>query len=132
VPSITGVAHVSFTVRDLTLSENWYREVFGLVPVSNEHHPHFDSVVLSDPGSGLVVSLRRHYGAGTARFDETRTGLDHLSFEVSDHDELVEWEKHLRELNVEHSPIEDTDFGSVLVFRDPDHIQLEFFSRAGD
>jgi len=130
VPSINGVAHLSFTVRNLAVSETWYRDLFGLETVFNERHPHFDSVVLSDPESKLVISLRRHYGAGTARFDETRTGLDHVSFGVADRDELVEWEKRLREFNVEHSPIQETDFGAVLVFRDPDHIQLELFSRS--
>ncbi len=129
VPSITGVAHLSLTVRNLSLSENWYRDLFGLETVFNERHRHFDSVVLTDPRSQLVISLRKHHGAGTARFDETRTGLDHVAFGVTDRDELIEWEKRLTEFNVEHSPISDTDFGAILVFRDPDHIQLEFFCR---
>ncbi len=130
MPSITGVAHLSLTVRNLRISETWYRELFGLDSVFNERQPHFDSVVLVDPNSQMVISLRKHYGAGTARFDESRTGLDHASFGVVDRDELVEWEKRLGEFNIEHSAITDTAFGSVLVFRDPDHIQLEFFCRA--
>lgn len=77
----------------------------------------------------MLISLRHHFGAGTARFDETRTGLDHVSFAVCDMDELNRWQKHLEELKIEHSPISESDSGAVLVFRDPDHIQLEFFVR---
>jgi hypothetical protein len=38
------------------------------------------------------------------------------------------WESRLTELEVEHSPINDQDGYLVLVFRNPDNIQLEFMS----
>ena len=129
MPAVTGVAHLSLTVRNLRVSETWYRELFGLERVFDQREPKFDSVVLQDPGSQMVISLRKHHGAGTARFDESRTGLDHVSFGVADRASLVEWEKRLAEFAVEHSAITDTPFGSVLVFRAPDHIQLELFWR---
>ena len=34
---------------------------------------------------------------------------------------------HLDAKGVEHSGINDTDFGPVVAFRDPDNIQLVFF-----
>jgi len=125
MPALTGVAHVSLSVRNLSLSEEWYSELFGFERVHQENQPHADSVLLREPGSALLLSLRQHHGAGMARFDETRTGLDHLSFGVTDRAELEGWERRLAEHHVEHSPITDTQFGAVLVFRDPDHIQLE-------
>lgn len=36
----------------------------------------------------------------------------------------------LAALDVEHSPVADTEVGSALVFRDPDHIQLELWGSA--
>jgi len=130
VPELTGVAHVSLTVRNLEVSDQWYRELFGFERIHDERRAHFDSVILFEPVSGLLLSLRRHHGAGTARFDETRTGLDHVSFGVADRAELESWERRLAEHHVEHSPIADTPFGAVLVFRDPDHIQLELSWRS--
>ncbi|MHB8221158.1 MAG: VOC family protein [Acidimicrobiales bacterium] len=130
MPELTGVAHVSLTVRNLGASDQWYRELFGFERIHEERQAHFDSVVLFEPVSGLLLSLRRHHGAGTARFDETRTGLDHVSFGVSDRAELESWEQRLTERHVEHSPIADTPFGAVLVLRDPDHIQLELSWRS--
>jgi catechol 2,3-dioxygenase-like lactoylglutathione lyase family enzyme len=129
VPALTGVAHLSLTVRNLNLSEAWYCELFGFVRLHQEHQPHSDAVLLRDPVSLMVLSLRQHHGAGTARFDETRTGLDHVSFDVASRAELEEWQRLLAERHVEHSPIADTPFGAVLVFRDPDHIQLELSCR---
>ncbi len=125
MPTVTGVAHLSLTVRNLRISETWYRELFGLERVSGDRQTRFDTVVLRDPASHMVISLRKHHGAGTARFDESRTGLDHVSFGVTDRASLERWEERLKEFAVEHSPITETPFGSVLVFRDPDHIQLE-------
>lgn len=39
--------------------------------------------------------------------------------------ELEAWRRQLEAHAVTHSPIAETAFGPVLVFRDPDNIQLE-------
>ncbi len=122
---ITGVAHVSLTVRNLRQSETWYCNVLGFERAEEVHEAHFDSVVLRHPDTPLALSLRQHHGASTARFDETRTGLDHVAFAVDDRSDLEAWAVRLQELKVEHSPLVDLDWGSVIVLRDPDHIQLE-------
>ncbi|MCL4446109.1 MAG: VOC family protein [Actinobacteria bacterium] len=132
VPQIAGVDHLSLTVRNLGVSEAWYKELFGLVVVRRKSDSRFETVLLKDPGSSMLISLRHHFGAGTARFDETRTGLDHVSFAVSRMEDLNEWKKRLEESHIEHSPISESDSGAVLVFRDPDHIQLEFSFRNQD
>lgn len=126
---MTGVSHLGLTVRDLRASESWYSRVFRLERAHTDQGPHSESVALRDPETEMVISLRHHFGAGSARFDETRTGLDHVSFGVEDRKALGEWEERLRDLGVEHSPIAETDYGWILVFRDPDHIQLELFCR---
>ncbi len=123
--SLNGVAHFALTVRNLRQSEAWYRDLFELERLAEEHTAHYDAVVLIHRPSRTVFSLRQHHGATTARFDETRTGLDHVSFGVADRADLDEWESRLKDMGIAHSSVAETGFGSVLVFRDPDHIQLE-------
>ena len=69
-------------------------------------------------------------GVAVARetFAETRTGLDHASFGVAQRADLDTWADHFKKLNVSQSPITDRDGYAVLVFRDPDNIQLELIS----
>jgi len=43
---------------------------------------------------------------------------------VPDRAELERWQHTLRDRRIVHSPIADRSYGSVLVFRDPDNIQL--------
>jgi catechol 2,3-dioxygenase-like lactoylglutathione lyase family enzyme len=65
---------------------------------------------------------------GGQRFDERRTGLDHISFGVADRASLDVWASGLDELGIEHSSVIDAEKPmpySVVVFRDPDNIQLE-------
>jgi len=49
---------------------------------------------------------------------------------VEDHAELEAWEQRLSDLGVEHSPVDDQPLYSVVVFRDPDNVQLEFIAMA--
>jgi glyoxylase I family protein len=59
------------------------------------------------------------------RFDEDRTGLDHLAFRVDSKPELDSAAAHLDDLGVPHEPIKDIGIAYVLEFRDPDNIALE-------
>jgi len=122
---ITGFHHLSLTVTDLDASAAWYQEVFGLQPVMEETHDDGRALVFMQPQSGVFLGLHAHDRNDGRPFGETRTGLDHVSFSVSSRDELTEWEKALRDRGVPVSAISDQPWGSVLVFRDPDSIQLE-------
>lgn len=71
----------------------------------------------------------QHYDANPGRpFDERRTGLDQMSFEVAGRAGLDAWARWLGSLGVGNSGVVDTDNPvpySVVVFRDPDSTQLE-------
>jgi glyoxylase I family protein len=91
-------------------------------------------VLLTDPRSGIVIGLHHHETNPGQPFHESRTGLDHISFGVADRVGLDAWATWLGELGIEHSGVIDTDKPvpySVLVFRDPDNIQLELIHMPG-
>ena len=132
-PTITGLSHIDLTVTDLDRSEAWYTDLFGLQRVldgRNDDH-HFASRYLLHPESLLIIGLVAHDPAADRPaddgVDEHRIGLDHLSLNVASAEELAAWRDRLVERGIDHSPIAESDRWDVLVFRDPDHIQLELF-----
>ena len=130
MPDVSGIHHVSVTVTDIERSVPWYSDVLGLTKLMEEQHPDGAgyAVVLGKPDWSMCVGLHTHQTNERERFAESRTGLDHVGFMVPGRAELDAWESKLTELGVEHSPVNDQGGYAVLVFRDPDNIQLEFFS----
>lgn len=136
-PGITGVAHFSPTVSDIEASSDWYTRVFGLtrVPTMAPHHGDEEgghAVLLVDPRSGLLFGLHHHRDRQEGPADERRPGLDHIAFGVAERSSLDTWTTWLDQLDISHSGVIDTPGArsySVVVFRDPDNIQLELFHR---
>lgn len=128
MPTISTIHHISLTVTAIERSVSWYTEVLGLTKLMEEKHPDGSgyAVVLGKPDWSMSVGLHVHDTNDGQAFAEQRTGLDHVGFSVPSRAELGEWQDRLTELGVPHSPINDQDGYSVLVFRDPDNIQLEF------
>jgi glyoxylase I family protein len=132
-PAVARYHHFAPTVSDIEASAQWYERVFGMtrLPVAFPHHGAEQegyAVVLVEPRSGIVLGLHHHDANLGQSFDERRTGLDHMSFAVADHADLEAWARWLDSLGIENSGVVDTDNPvpySVVVFRDPDHIQLE-------
>lgn len=134
VPEITGVPHIELTVRDADRSAGWYQQVLGMQKVAeNSEDEHSTPGVLArvinmmDPTAGVLIGLIRHKSLNDEEFSEFRVGLDHLALAVQSRGELEKWVGHLDRCSVRHSGITDQPYGSVLVFRDPDNIQLELF-----
>lgn len=130
MPHVSGIHHVSVTVTDIERSVPWYCDLLGLTKLMEESHPDGTgyAVVLGKPDWSMCVGLHTHPTNERERFSESRTGLDHIGFMVSGRAELDSRESRLAELGVEHSPVNDQGGYAVLVFRDPDNIQLEFMS----
>lgn len=76
------------------------------------------------------IALHRHDRNESEPFAGTRTGLDHVGFEVADVAALEAWRDHLAAHGVAQSPFAEVPEAgvAVLVFRDPDNIQLELFA----
>jgi glyoxylase I family protein len=82
----------------------------------------------------VAIGLHHHEANPGQAFHESRTGLDHISFGVAGRADLEAWASWLDELGIAHSGVIDTDQPvpySVLVFRDPDNIQLELIHLPG-
>lgn len=127
-PKINGVSHVDLSVTDLDASVAWYQELLGMTRLFGGRNDQFgyDVCYLMEPGSGLIMGFERHDANPGSPFDERRVGLDHLSFDVESRAQLDGWLEHLDELEIPHSGISDEPMWDVLVFRDPDNVQLEF------
>ena len=127
----TILHHIALTVTDLDASIAWYERVFGIAYQMDGPHEGGVGKLLADPAWRLIIVLHRHDANQRERFAETRTGLDHVGFSVPSRADLEAWQAHLQQLGVVQSPIADTPYGSILVFRDPDNIQLEMFAPPG-
>lgn len=128
---IQGVHHVALTVSDLARSADWYERVLGANKIADMELFAGHQITLFAVGPTLVGLHHDDRCPGGDRFDEFRCGLDHLAFGCASRAELEEWQKKLDEHGVEHSGITEAGYGNVLVFRDPDNIQLEFFASGG-
>jgi catechol-2,3-dioxygenase len=127
VPTFPAVTHVALTVSDLDRSRQWYQQLLGSDPVLDEDTGPFHHVVWLV--GGTLVAINGFPDLKSSKpFDERRPGLDHLAFGCSDRSELEEWERRLNELSISNGGIVDAPYGSVLSFRDPDNIALEFFA----
>jgi glyoxylase I family protein len=124
---IDALHHISLTVSDLERSVPWYRETLGLGVVGDQQHAEGRTVVLAPSSGAFVILLQEHKAHEGATFSEHRPGLDHLSFRVDDVEALEHWRARFDELGVGHQALRKEDFGAVLIFRDPDRIQLELF-----
>lgn len=128
---ITGGHHIAFTVTDVVRSAAWYGDVLGLQEVMGGDDGDVSFRVLAHPASGWVLGLRQYHNAPKDGFDEFRTGLDHFAFGVESRAELDAWVPELERRDIEFTPPVDTPIGTVIVFRDPDRIQLELWLPMG-
>ena len=140
MPSVTQprLHHLAVTVTDLDASVAWYGSVFDVHPVMDVPHSGGVGKILAGHDQQLMIALHRHDANDREHFAETRTGLDHAGFTVPTRQDLEQWQAHLESNGVlradqadrplTQSPIADEAYASVLVFRDPDNIQLELFA----
>jgi glyoxylase I family protein len=135
---MTGrIHHLGFTVSDAEASAAWYENVLGFRRVGEYRAPDGTrrKIFLRHDALPARLGLTEHRDGRPEPFDETRIGLDHLAFAVADRAELEGWAGRLAAAGVIHSavaPANSIPGAAVLVFRDPDNIQLElFFDPAG-
>lgn len=134
--TIEDIHHFGLTVRNAEASAAWYVEVLGFERVGGYEDPSGErrKVFLRHPGLRARLGLVQHRTTPPRPFDETLIGLDHMAFRVASRADLDTWADRLAAAGVPASPIADSlsiDGAFVLVFRDPDNIQLELFTDPG-
>jgi glyoxylase I family protein len=121
-----GVHHFRLTVGNVDRTVAFYTEVLGFKKLMDLNPGAF----LTDGRVGLGIGPHPDPSRAIKgdRFDENRIGLDHMSFAVATRADLERAVQMLDQRGVTHSEIRDLGpaFGIyVLIFRDPDNIQLE-------
>jgi glyoxylase I family protein len=129
---ITGLHHLGLTVRDVEASAAWYETVLGFRRSGEFEAPDGSrsKVFLRHEGLAVRLGLTQHRPGSRSPFDETHPGLDHLAFAVASRADLDAWAARLAAAAVTCSPVAAANTvagAAVLVFRDPDNIQLELF-----
>jgi glyoxylase I family protein len=130
--AISRVHHLGLTVSSVRVSAAWYEEVLGFERVGEHTSPDgkLQKVFLRHRHMDVRLGLAQHRSGSGELFDETRVGLDHLAFEADSETELLEWQRNLARHGVRYTPVTSANSipgAAVLVFRDPDNIQLELF-----
>lgn len=136
-----GLHHLALTVTDLEASIAWYEALFSISYRMEAPHTGGVGRLLTDDEWSLIIVLHRHETNDGSAFTETVTGLDHAGFGFTRRAELEAFQSRLvahgvvrvdvADRPLTQSPIADTPYGSILVFRDPDNIQLEGYAPPG-
>jgi catechol 2,3-dioxygenase-like lactoylglutathione lyase family enzyme len=124
--------HIGLNVSELDRSRAFYQRVFGLDNVGESQQEGRRFVFLAKDGT-LVLTL---WQQAAGRFEATRPGLHHLSFQVGGIEQVRAAERTLQALGVTfaHEGIvphaEGADSGGIY-FEDPDGIRLEIYAPTG-
>jgi len=121
----TGFHHITLNVTDLARSRAFYEGVLGLT-VDQDFPGEKLRLRFSDQGRLVLKPPLPGTPAGD-QFSERRIGLDHLAIGVSSRAELDELTDTLRRNGITADLHHDPLGPAMVVFRDPDNIQLEFF-----
>lgn len=130
---LMAVHHLGLTVTDVDKSARWYSDVLDFVRTGHYEAPGGQrrKIFLNHPGLGVRLGLVQHQGSSKRPFDETESGLDHLAFRVSTSADLEAWAARFARARVPHTGIAESHTipgAHLIVFRDPDNIQLELFA----
>lgn len=117
---IQGMGTVEITVRRLDKLARTLTELFGYIEVSHtDSEAVFQSVKGKATGEIVVKSLE------TAAEKPGRGSIHHLAIRVKDEEELVYWEKQVRERGFHSSEIIDRFYFKSLYFRESNGILFE-------
>ena len=117
-----GLNHIIMTIKDVKTSQAFYGDLLE-----------FEVEAIADgfflrTGGVTIFFFPSNCPIPNDRFNEFRIGLDHLSFTAPSEDALKSLAERLLAAGVETKGVETYHTGNRYVaFRDPDHIQLEYW-----
>ncbi len=121
---ILGLHHVKVPVTDLSRSRAWYERVFGLEP--EIEFPHDDGTVRGvayRAKNGFALALRENPTVARAI-----AGYDPFAILVQGRADIEAWATRLDDLGVAHSPVIEATIGWLMSFKDPDGLELRFYT----
>jgi catechol 2,3-dioxygenase-like lactoylglutathione lyase family enzyme len=126
-PSLRGIHHLKFPVRDIATSLAFYERALGAQRVAAWDHVHADgtryAVIVEVPGLGTRLELR-HDPVAAAR----QRGFDPVILAVRDRADLHAWIGHLDRAGIAHSPVLTAIQAWLLVFADPDARRIRLYT----
>jgi glyoxylase I family protein len=125
-----GVHHFRLTVTDVNRTVEFYTTLLGFKKLMDLNPGAF--LGNGSVGLGIGPFPDPAHALQGDRFSENRVGLDHMSFSVPSRQVLEHAVRLLDARGVPHSEVRDLGeaFGIViLIFRDPDNIQLELSAK---
>ncbi|GAA3638647.1 VOC family protein [Lentzea roselyniae] len=122
---IRGIRGVKIPVSDLARSIEWYREVFG-----------YEVAWEFADADGVVRGVAGWVGGGAAGLSlrlnpekaKALAGFDPVNWAVETREDLREWIEHLDGLGIPHSPEIEASIGWLLVFNDPDGLEIHVYT----
>ena len=125
-PEIIGVKGIKLPCTDLRASVRWYIEVLGAEPFL-EFPDAEDGVVrgvaLRFPGGDATLALRE-----SPAHAQGLSGFNNVVWRVRDRAAVESWIDRLDRAGVPHSPLIEATLGFMVVFSDPDGIELHLYS----
>jgi glyoxylase I family protein len=138
---VGGIHHITIRVQDPDRSRDFYHDVLGFdfvtIPVPKEISDSWrgrseeGQLYASQVGSTFFILAPPLEGtAEEDRFSEYRIGVDHVAFAVPDRGELEAVVASLKraQVNTEGIEVDPVLNKEYVAFRDPDNIQLEFYT----
>lgn len=124
---LDGIFGVKLPVKDLARSRAWYEQVFDLTPLFE--FPDEDGVV-----RGVAYAAAGLGSAGFALRERPDiaglSGFDPVIFGIKDKAAAEAWHRHLTGLGIE-SQLQLATIGWMVIFHDPDGLEIHLYSRAG-
>jgi glyoxylase I family protein len=122
-----GLHHIILTVADIARSHAFYRDVLGFDTITIEEDP--NKSFFFTVGDVQIFVFPSRQPTPDDRFSEFRIGLDHLAFTAPDLEALHALADRLIAAGVDTKGVEQFAHTSnwYVAFRDPDHIQLEYW-----
>ncbi|MEO9022603.1 MAG: VOC family protein [Ginsengibacter sp.] len=120
-PKTPGIHHINFRCSDLDRSKKFYRDIIGF-PIALENDELFAFAV-----GGVFIVFKE--AGDNMKFNPFTIGTDHVAIACESEEELNRFAKGLSDAGIENTGVklEPTLQKLYVAFKDPDHIQLEFF-----